>query len=245
MPSLVICPVSLNPGKDWDDLIASYWASWLSPLQAVGELTFAHLGAGTLAEKQARAAVSQHLLQEAQSNPHDTVWMKCIDLASGRIVAGGMYKIHDSGPNPYEETAAPKAEWFPPESERRILAEELYRQLWGWRARLMGDKFVCGMALWVLPAYRSYGAARLLLEHFVERIDQLGMEAYLEGTEIALPLYRQCGFRVVSDVTIDVEPPQGKEPSSDWTRLVSDIQAHPVKIMIRPMSQKRAVDSKL
>ncbi|PYI06961.1 hypothetical protein BO78DRAFT_418108 [Aspergillus sclerotiicarbonarius CBS 121057] len=231
---LVVSRVALNAPNEWDELMAGYWASWLDPLQATGELTFAHLGTGTTAEQKAFTELKETLLEEAQADPEHTVWLKCTDGHSNRIVGGGMYKIHCS--NPYRAGApTPSAHWFPTGSEKRILAETMYRQLWAWRVKLMSDRHACGSALWVLPQYRTQGAAGLILDRFVRHADELQMEAYLEGTEMAVRLYERYGFVAVSDANLQFEPPAGTEGSTEWRRLVVDIQSHPVSIMWRPV----------
>ncbi|GKZ27006.1 hypothetical protein AbraIFM66951_003935 [Aspergillus brasiliensis] len=232
--NLIVSRVSLTADGEWDEFMAGYWASWLDPCQATGELTFAHLGTGTTAEKEAFIKTKESLLNEARADPDNTVWLKCFNVHDNRIVGGGMYKIHRS--NPYRAGApTPIADWFPEGSEKRELAEAMYRQLWAWRARLMTEKHICGCALWVLPEYRSQGAAGLLLDQFVRHADELQMEAYLEGTEMGVRLYKQYGFTVVSEANLHFEPPAGKGGSAEWWRLVHDIQSHPVSIMWRPV----------
>lgn len=140
-----------NLTHDWDELITTYWTAWSSPLQAVGELTFAHLGEGNEAEKTALADVKESLRQAAESD-RNIIWLKCYDTESGRIVAGGMYHLHHS--NPYR-AGAPRVEakWFPEGSEMRLLAEEFYAQLWAWRGRMMGDRHVCRSSLIFTSTY--------------------------------------------------------------------------------------------
>ncbi|GAB1202582.1 hypothetical protein APSETT445_001201 [Aspergillus pseudonomiae] len=239
--------------KDWDELITTYWTAWSSPLQAVGELTFAHLGEGSQAEATALAAVKSSLRQAAESDPN-IVWLKCYDTKSGQIVAGGMYHVHHH--NPYR-AGAPRMEatWFPEGSEMRLLAEEFYAQLWAWRGRMMGDRHVCmssfslpsamsvllgslidvsagGNALWALPEYRSLGATELIMDEFVRHMDALGMEGYLEATEMAVALYQKYGFVAIARPRMSFSEDQRR--SAQGRRLIYEIQTHPVWIMWRP-----------
>ncbi|PYH70988.1 uncharacterized protein BO88DRAFT_413171 [Aspergillus vadensis CBS 113365] len=238
--NLIVSRVSLTSEGEWDELIAGYWASWLDPFQATGELTFADLGTGSSAEQKAFSKLRKDLLSQARSDPDNTVWLKCVDVQLKRIIGGGMYKIHRA--NPYRAGAPiPVADWFPDGSEKRALAEAMYRQLWAWRARLMTEKHFCGCALWTLPEYRSQGAAGLILERFVRHADEFQMEAYLEGSEMAVRLYEQYGFTVVSEAKICFEPPDGTSGSADWWRLVHDLQSHPVSIMWRPVGGQQGV----
>ncbi|GAB1192734.1 hypothetical protein APSETT444_001929 [Aspergillus pseudonomiae] len=217
--------------KDWDELITTYWTAWSSPLQAVGELTFAHLGEGSQAEATALAAVKSSLRQAAESDPN-IVWLKCYDTKSGQIVAGGMYHVHHH--NPYR-AGAPRMEatWFPEGSEMRLLAEEFYAQFA--MSVLLGsliDVSAGGNALWALPEYRSLGATELIMDEFVRHMDALGMEGYLEATEMAVALYQKYGFVAIARPRMSFSEDQRR--SAQGRRLIYEIQTHPVWIMWRP-----------
>ncbi|KAL1979384.1 hypothetical protein VTN96DRAFT_6073 [Rasamsonia emersonii] len=139
-PDLHVADVDL--ATDWDELIESYWEAWKHPRQAVGELTFAHLGSNTAAEAQALADVKRTLLRAAQDDREGTRWVKCIHVPSGRIVGGAMFQVHRR--NPYRAGLPPlQATWFPEGSELRGLSEAMYAQLWAWRPRLMSDAHIC------------------------------------------------------------------------------------------------------
>ncbi|KAL4955391.1 hypothetical protein BDW69DRAFT_182588 [Aspergillus filifer] len=81
--------------------------------------------------------------------------------------------------------------------EERVLGElsgVMYNKFLDWRVRLMSDAHILGTALFILPAYRSQGAAHAIMEHLVTRWDELNMEAYMEGTEFSTPIVQRYGF---------------------------------------------------
>jgi hypothetical protein len=135
-PDLQVSLVDYN--HDWDELMDTFWHAWKTPMQATGELTFAHLGAGSEAETQAFADVKKNLLAAAKSNP-DAYWLKCVDRATGKIVGGASFTHHRT--NPYR--GPPKkfeAGWFEEGTEKRQLSEEMYEQLHAWRRHVMGKE---------------------------------------------------------------------------------------------------------
>ncbi|KAL4912935.1 hypothetical protein BDW62DRAFT_206010 [Aspergillus aurantiobrunneus] len=80
------------------------------------------------------------------------------------------------------------------QTELGELSGVMYSQFLDWRVRLMSDAHILGTALFILPAYRSQGAAHAIMEHLVARWDELNLEAYMEGTEFSTPIVRRYGF---------------------------------------------------
>ncbi|KAF2967230.1 hypothetical protein GQX73_g6332 [Xylaria multiplex] len=231
--------------KDWDSLFATYWDSWKTPLQAAGQLTFVGIGTGGQAEKAAFTATKRHYLAEARSNPNQ-VWVKLEDperesRGLNRIIGGGIWTVYRE--NPFRASASRidveglklTGPDFEVGSERYHLRRELYTQMWSWRPKLMATAHVYGQGLWVLPEYRHKGGAEAVMNHWVGVVDDLGMEAYLEASSIAASVYLKFGFTIVEYPTLLF---QREDPSTDWLRLVRDMQSHPIGIMWRPKGGK-------
>jgi GNAT superfamily N-acetyltransferase len=94
------------------------------------------------------------------------------------------------------------------------------------------DLHLDGQALWVLPAYRNLGAAGVAMEFFLQEVDMLGLECFLEGSAIGTPVYLKCGFVPIVKPVMVFTPP--KEPSQDWFQLVRSLHAETITIMWRP-----------
>ncbi|KAK7753106.1 hypothetical protein SLS62_004837 [Diatrype stigma] len=103
--------------------------------------------------------------------------------------------------------------------------------MWSWRPKLMNTAHAYGQGLWVIPEYRSSGAAAAVMDHWMTMVDDLYLESYLEGTFMSTPLYLKYGFIVVAHPTMVF---RREDPSSGWVKLVRDMQAHPISIMWRP-----------
>ena len=65
--------------------------------------------------------------------------------------------------------------------------------------------------------------------------DEMGVEAYVEGTYLGKPLYEKYGFVVVEYKHMEFE---NENPSEEWKRIVHDLQANPTATMWRPKGGK-------
>lgn len=132
----------VRPSTDWDEMFATYWQSWADPLQALGELTFPHLGAATAAERASFEQIKQNYLAKALAHPARIHWIKCVDLRTGAIVGGGCYEVFFS--NPY--TAGKpvfRVDGFGGSDELKELSETVYDQMLDWRTRLTSNAHIC------------------------------------------------------------------------------------------------------
>lgn len=85
--------------------------------------------------------------------------------------------------------------------------------------------------MFVLPDYRATGVATLMLDFCIKEVDKLGLEIFLEGTIFNTPGLLRQGFIVVGWTNMIF---RRRKQSEDWTRLVHDLQAHPIGILWRP-----------
>ena len=90
-----------------------------------------------------------------------------------------------------------------------------------------------GRALWTLPEYRNRGTGSLVLKWFTERVDELRVEAYLEGTAVGTPLYEEFGFVTIEHTKFRF---RRDGPSEEWMRMVRELQSRPISIMWRPIN---------
>ena len=71
---------------------------------------------------------------------------------------------------------------------------------------------------WVLPEYRRRGVGTLLLQWGLDKADQLGLETFLESTEIGLPLYAKMGFTVLNEIHWEPTPPEATDELEELQR---------------------------
>jgi hypothetical protein len=140
VPNLLVSPANLQ--NDWDQVFATYWYSWSHPLQALGELTFPHVGTDTPAERRSFERLKQSYLSTALAHPSRIHWVKCVDVDTSAIIGGACYEVYSS--NPYR-AGKPKFsvdDGFE-DSTLKVLSETMYGQLLDWRVRLMSDAHIC------------------------------------------------------------------------------------------------------
>lgn len=54
------------------------------------------------------------------------------------------------------------------------------------------------------PGHQGRGAAKLLMQWGADRADDAGVDAYLEATENAKPLYEKFGFETTQELAFDL-----------------------------------------
>ncbi|KAF2258846.1 putative GNAT family acetyltransferase [Lojkania enalia] len=229
-PRFVTSEVDLD--RDWDELMRAFWTSWKTPLQASGELTFPHLGTNTPEEEAAFNSMKKMLLNEAKNNPGSVRWLKCTDTKSARIAGAACFKHEKEWPRPGANFTGCG---FDPGSELQELSDSFYRQLLGWRLRIMKGEHIYGQSIFVLPDYRNAGVANQILEYCADVADKLGLECFVEGTVFSTPVLMLQGFIVIGWTNMIFTR---RNPSRDWERLVHDIQSHPIGILWRPKMGK-------
>ena len=135
-----------NLEDEWDELFFGYWNSWKTPLQASGELTFAHLGEGNAEEEAAFATTKAAYLEIARDDRNQQHWIRARDMQTGSIVGGAMWT--QCRENPFRAPIRQlQATWFEERSEMRELAESMYEQLCRYRANTMTVPHACELDL--------------------------------------------------------------------------------------------------
>lgn len=64
------------------------------------------------------------------------------------------------------------------------------------------------------PAHRRKGVASILLKWGADKADELGLEAFVESTEVARTTYEKFGFYVIDDLNMDATM---ENPSEEFT----------------------------
>lgn len=88
-------------------------------------------------------------------------------------------------------------------------------------------------ACWVIPEYRRRGVGTRLLRWGLEIADQLGLETFLEATEIGRPLYAKNGFTVLNEINWRPTLP---ELTDELLKLQQDLTCHGY-LMWRPANK--------
>jgi hypothetical protein len=131
----------VNAPEDIDEYATTYGNAWTNPLQAVGKLTFPHLGENTPAGKAALEDFKNEL-KEFFGRDESDHWGKFTDITTGKTVGGGRWNFFTE--NPYRAPQAEfKATQFHDGSEKKDLAESMYKQLLVHRPKMMPVPHAC------------------------------------------------------------------------------------------------------
>lgn len=71
----------------------------------------------------------------------------------------------------------------------------------------------------VLPGHSRRGIGGMLVRHFLERVDELGVYAYLTASGHGKGLYERHGFRVTGDLDFDGRKHGGRSEGRHWVML--------------------------
>lgn len=74
----------------------------------------------------------------------------------------------------------------------------------------------------------------MLVEWGTRKADEMGVEAYVEGTELGRRVYERYGFAVMEVAEMAFEKPQG-EVSEEWERVAKELREKPCALMWRPV----------
>ena len=70
------------------------------------------------------------------------------------------------------------------------------------------------------PDYRRFGAGDLVVQWGTNRAHEMGVEAFVESTELAKPLYAKHGFVLIDNRELK---PIDPSPSEEWKRLEREL----------------------
>lgn len=70
----------------------------------------------------------------------------------------------------------------------------------------------------VRPAARNQGLGSILMQWGIEQADRLGLEGFIEGSDLGRPLYEKNGFRQICETHPDISPNTDSD-SVEWEAL--------------------------
>ena len=85
--------------------------------------------------------------------------------------------------------------------------------------------------LYTHPDYRRQGVADLILNWGKKKADEMGVEMWLDATELGVPVYKKHGFTVVN---VNRLQPAKAEPGEEWREIERELQPMTSWQMWRP-----------
>jgi len=122
-----------------------------------------------------------------------STWLSVVD-DNGTVLGGGRWSIYET--SPYESDHKVEASWWPAGVPREI-ATDCLNQFLATSAEHMNKPHVFLNILFTHPEHRGKGAASLVMKWGLEHADRLGLESFIEATDMGKPVYEKFGFDVV------------------------------------------------
>ncbi|OTB01477.1 hypothetical protein M426DRAFT_266209 [Hypoxylon sp. CI-4A] len=143
-------------------------------------------------------------------------WLYVTDEDTGEVVAAMQWNIHDL--NPYATEHPPLSAYWVPEGPARLVGDQLLLGIGAHRPRYMSKPHLRKLSItsfisycFVHSAHRRRGAASLMLEWGTRKADELGLEAFVESTEMGRKAYEKHGFRTFHEFDLDVRSEDASE----------------------------------
>ncbi|KAH7253173.1 hypothetical protein FSOLCH5_013968 [Fusarium solani] len=219
--------LEVDLASDFDQVIECQWASYEKPYQPFFRLFCPLLGDGPSArEESLKESTARQLVW------HDTdstsYWGKVVD-DDGTIVGACLWKICPT--NPFEDyNAHEDADWHP-EGERREYVSRCLEQFDLPRSKMGARPQVYLNILYTHPDYRRQGVADMILNWGKKKADKMGVEMWLDATELGVPVYKKHGFTVVN---VNRLQPTKAEPGEEWMEIEKELQPMTFWQMWRP-----------
>ncbi|KAF3004668.1 hypothetical protein E8E14_001849 [Neopestalotiopsis sp. 37M] len=132
-------------------------------------------------------------------------WLYVVDEDSGKVVGGAQWNVHQS--NPYAVAQPMRTAYWLPDGPMKKIGDQLIRNLRTHRPNHMSKPHL---------QRRRRGAASLMLKWGTDKADELGLEAFIESTDIARKAYEKHGFCVIGELNMDA---QSEEESEEFSTM--------------------------
>lgn len=92
--------------------------------------------------------------------------------------------------------------------------------------------------LFVTGSYRGRGAGRMLMRWGLKIADELGLDAFVESTELGYSLYESLGFIKVGYTRLDAHT---ENPTAEWQAVYDELLPEPTIIPVMHRSAKNNI----
>ncbi|KAF2676395.1 hypothetical protein K458DRAFT_424720 [Lentithecium fluviatile CBS 122367] len=214
-----------------DTILDIIWAANYSPYDPLIQLFFPIHGYDASAQHAAVTESKARFWDQHCNAPHGSSnWYYVSETATGKAVGCAQWEAHSENPFGKEEGKRIEAGWWP-EGEYRAFCESVLEQVYRPRASWMGRGHLALNWMCVLPAYRGQGIGSLLMSAGVSRADALGLECWMEATQMGKRLYEKHGFRSLVKIAFDMDR---KDAGDLWRKAQHELTPPPVFAMWRP-----------
>lgn len=150
-----------------------------------------------------------------RADPTST-WLRVVDENSGTVLGGGRWSIYKT--SPYENEHKVEASWWPAGLPWEI-ATDCLDQFRATSAKHIDKPHVFLNILFTHPEHRGKGVASLVMKWGLEHADELGLETYIEATDVGKPVYEKFGFDAIEMSELHLE----KQTTEEGKKVEADL----------------------
>ncbi|KAF4635681.1 hypothetical protein G7Y89_g2403 [Cudoniella acicularis] len=229
MPPYVV--KELQTKEQLDAVVDVIWKAQYSPYMPSSSIFFPVSGY-TPEDRAAGISASKERLwkEHLSSSPAEHTWIFVEDSATSEIVAGSLWEWHEKNK---VMDGIPKIDmyWWP-NGEAREFCEEMLRQCMTPRSLWM-HRPNAGVSMMVVhPEHRKRGVGGLMMQWSNRKLDEGGIEGFVEASELGRELYEKWGYRVVMKIALFLPPNKG----DIWNKLAHEMMLPPWYAMWRPVN---------
>ena len=235
--------------KEMADIIGVVWAANHDPYDGIAQVFFPQLGYQPSDREAALSEATQRFWDGHLSDPSSN-WIYVVEQETGKVVGCAQWQTLDRNPFP-DGPPSLSAPWWPC-PDRREFAETILNQIYKCRSNWMTrphfgmffrhlstlDLLLLSNAYhtalnWMAvdPKYRRQGIASRIMQWGIERADEEGAEAWLEGSTLGRLVYEKFGFRSLFRLDFDAHK---LDSSEEWRRAEFEMKPPPYHAMWRP-----------
>ncbi|KAB8068353.1 hypothetical protein BDV29DRAFT_71297 [Aspergillus leporis] len=232
--------------EDFPVLIAAEWHAFENPLQPIFRLYCPIINndrAQSIADYTARHLADRKPQQDGDRKT-ESQWTKVIDSDTDVIVGGAQW-IFITEPSVFVEhdDSVSSLAARHPEGGARIFATQAFKVLVEAEAknRIKQSeecpyRYASLGTCFTIPAYRHNGVGDLLMQSGLKRVDERGMDAWIEAAPSAVPFYKRHGFVQKDIIQLDPRQPEGlaRKEAEEWDAAARNTLPVGVCIMYRP-----------
>ncbi|MCJ1426386.1 hypothetical protein MMC29_004289 [Sticta canariensis] len=214
---------------DFDEFVRLQWKSYEQPFNPFLILFCPTRGTGPTARADSMHESKERQLQWHKADP-SSHWLLAVDTDTGKAIGGAEWNVHESDPFAKKPEQPFTAYWWE-EGEKREFAEQALGQWMGPRMERMRRPHLLLNMCFVDPDHRRRGVGSLLVEWGTRKADEMGVEAFIEATDIGKPLYDRHGFTSMNEYTLKPSKP---DPGEEWKKLEEELGPMHGHFMWRP-----------
>ncbi|KAM5349862.1 hypothetical protein ACJ41O_006367 [Fusarium nematophilum] len=219
--------LEVDTATDFREVIECQWDSYESPFQSFFRMFCPLLGDGPSGREESLRESTARQLEWHETDP-TSYWGKVVN-DDGRIVGACLWKIYPT--NPFERHDAHSEAHWHPEGERREYVTKCLEQFDEPRSRLGARPQLYLNILYTHPDFRRQGVADMILSWGKKKADEMGVEMWLDATELGVPVYKKHGFTVVN---VNRLQPSKAAPGEAWKVIEKELQPMVFWQMWRP-----------